>query len=303
MEDGVPTLGFYGPFEPATQMYSCRGSVYWGGKVFFGLLVPEEHPFWQAKENEGAWEKELKKSTVFNKFQPGSEILITDYPNIGASEVRAWCHETVASDWQKFRSTENYNRLSYNSAFLWQADGNNGEVAMNYLTKNKKEEWEALRLYTFRSFENGIYHRDAVLETNRDIRYSLRDKPLADGILRNDTLFSPVDTEVRLGHYALPVLDKPMKQQVRKIGGTTVYILDNGYYSLAMAVSSAFSSMEFVEATGLHPEAEKSIVINARAIVKAGKPLPLQSVMLWKKSGKRFKKSDFTSFYSFQSIP
>jgi hypothetical protein len=296
MEDGVPTLGFYGPFEPATQMYSCRGSVYWGGKVFLGLVVPEDHPFWQATENEGAWEGELKKGSVYNKFQPGSEILITNYPTIGASEVRAWCHETVAGDWQKFRSTENYNRLSYNSAFLWQADGKNGEVAMNYLTLNDKQEWEALRLYTFRSFENGVYHRDAVLETNRDIRYSLHDQPLPDGILRNDTVFSPVDTQVRLGHYALPVLDKPVKKQIKRIGGRTVYILDNGYYSLAMAINDGFSSMEFVEATGLHPESDKSIVINAIAPVKANEALHLKSVMLWKESGKRFRARDFKSW-------
>lgn len=293
LEDGVPTLGFYGKFEPATQMYSCRGSVYWGGKVFLGLLVPAGHPFWNERENEGAWEKELKKGTVYTKFQPGSEILITDYPNIGASEVRAWCHETVAGDWQKFRSTENYNRLSYHSAFLWQADGKNGEVAMNYVTKNAKSEWEALRLYTFRSFKKGVYHRDAVLETNRSIRFSLREKPLPDGIFRNDTVYSPLTTEIRLGHYALPVLDKAVKKEIREIGELTVYCIDNGYYTLAMAVSRDFARLEFVETSGLHPEAVNSVVINAIATVEAEKPLPLQSLMLWKKSGKKFKKSDF----------
>lgn len=283
MEDGVPTLGFYGPFEPATQMYSCRGSVYWGGKVFLGLLVPASHPFWNEKENEGAWKKELKKGKVYTKFQPGSEILITNYPNIGASEVRAWCHETVAGDWQKFRSTENYNRLSYNSAFLWQADGKNGEVAMNYVTKNAKGEWEALRLYTFRSFTGGVYRREAVLETNRSLRYSLNETMLPDGISRNDTVFSPVDTEIRLGHYALPVLDKPVKKEERRKGKQTIYSIDNGYYKLSMAVNSGFSKMEFVETSGLHPEAPTSVVINAVATVKAGEPMPLHSKMLWKK--------------------
>ena len=29
LEEGVPTMGFYGPFAPAVQIYSCRGSVYW----------------------------------------------------------------------------------------------------------------------------------------------------------------------------------------------------------------------------------------------------------------------------------
>ncbi|MFV8270676.1 DUF2264 domain-containing protein [Flavobacterium sp. GT2N3] len=147
MEDNVPTLGFYGAFEPAVQVYSCRGSVYWMGKAFLGLLLPDSNPFWTAKENEGPWETEFKNDTVYNKFQEGSKTLITNYPQIGASEIRAWCHEKKKNDWQGFRSTENYNRLSYNSAFPWQADGENGEVAMNYVFKNKNQEWEPFRLY------------------------------------------------------------------------------------------------------------------------------------------------------------
>lgn len=42
MEDRVPTLGFYGAFEPAVQIYSCRGSVYWMGKRsldYYCLLI------------------------------------------------------------------------------------------------------------------------------------------------------------------------------------------------------------------------------------------------------------------------
>ena len=59
---------------------------------------------------------------------------------------------------KKFRSTENYNKLAYNTEFPWMADGNNGEISMNYGTKNKKGEWEVLRLYTFQSFKDGILH-------------------------------------------------------------------------------------------------------------------------------------------------
>ena len=80
MKDNVPTLGFYGAFEPAVQVYSCRGSVYWMGKAFLGLLLPDDNPFWTAKENEGDWETKFKKDQVYNKFQEGSQILITDYP-------------------------------------------------------------------------------------------------------------------------------------------------------------------------------------------------------------------------------
>ena len=83
----------------------------------------------------------------------GSNTLVTNYPNSGTSEIRAWCHERVAKDWQKFRSTENYNKLSYNTAFPWMADSPDGKVSMNYAVLNDKQEWEVLRLYTFKSLK------------------------------------------------------------------------------------------------------------------------------------------------------
>ncbi|HJV77012.1 MAG TPA: DUF2264 domain-containing protein [Paludibacter sp.] len=290
MKDGVPTLGFYGPFEPAVQMYSCRGSVYWGGKVFLGLLVPADNPFWTAIENEGDWETKLAKGEVYNKFEPGSKILITDYPNIGASEVRAWCHETVAADWQKFRSTENYNRLSYNSAFPWQADGQNGEVAMNYVIKNKDDKWEALRLYTFKKFENGIYYRDAELETNKNIQFKQADIPLPNGILRVDKILSTDSVKLRLGHYALPQLKEPLKEEIRKVNERQVRIINNGVYQLAMVSLNGWEAMEFVHAKGLHPESDQSEVVNVSDKFTAGKTNQkiYVTLMLWKKAGEKW---------------
>ena len=55
------------------------------------------------------------------------------------------------------------------------ADGKNGEISMNYGTKESEGEWEVLRLYTFQSFKDGIYRRDAVLETDSTVRYQLAD--------------------------------------------------------------------------------------------------------------------------------
>ena len=176
-------------------------------KAFLALLLPEDNPFWTAKENNGPWEKEFKKNHVYNKFQPATNLLITDYPNVGGAEMRSWCHETVAADWQKFRSSENYNKLAYHTEFPWMADGKNGEVSMNYATKNYKGAWEVLRLYTFKSFENGIYRRDAVLETNSKIQYKLADIPIPNGVIRVDKVSVPQPTTIRFGHYTLPLKD------------------------------------------------------------------------------------------------
>lgn len=290
LEDNVPTLGFYGVFEPAVQIYSCRGSVYWMGKIFFALLVPADHPFWTAVENRGSWENELKKGQVYNQFLPGSELLITNYPNIGASEVRAWCHETVKNDWQKFRSSENYNRLAYNSAFPWQADGKNGEVAMNYLMKNAKNQWEAWRLYTFVAFTNGIYYRDVVLETNNNIKMNLADIPMPNGILRVDRNISTEAVAMRLGHYALPELGRPITVRTRRVKNYTATIIDNGEYQLAMVPVLGWSNIETVAATGLHPESKNSKVLVVTDDFDPAKKANqvYATLMLWKRSGERW---------------
>ncbi|HLP08496.1 MAG TPA: DUF2264 domain-containing protein [Opitutaceae bacterium] len=281
----VPTLGFYGPFEPAVQVYSCRGSAYWMGKVFLGLLVPADSPFWTAVENEGSWAAEFQRGTVINTFQPASKILITDYPNSGAAEVRAWCHERVADDWQQFRSTENYNRLAYNSAFPWQADGPNGEVAMNYVARNAAGKWEALRLYTFLRFESGIYQRTAVLETDEHVRFDLAEQPLPNGILRVDRLSADKPLALRLGHYALPHLHGTAKVAQREWRGRRATIIDNGEYQSALVPVAGWDSVEVVRAAGLHPEAGESSVLNATAATDASGARLLVTLLLWKRSG------------------
>ncbi|KAF2329092.1 DUF2264 domain-containing protein [Flavobacterium daemonense] len=284
MKDHLPTLGFYGAFEPAIQVYSCRGSVYWIGKIFLGLLVSDTSPFWNSIENNGYWESTVIKNEVHNKYQGDSQILITNYPGIGASEVRAWCYEKESTDWLKYRSTENYNRLSYNSAFPWQADGKNGEVAMNYVIKNKKGIWEAFRLYTFKKFVNGIYYRDVILETDEDIQFNLADIPLPNGILRVDKNNSNKPISIRLGHYALPKLNKKIVATKRNIEGYAITIIDNGKYQLAMIPILGWEKTEIIKAKKMHPQSNESSVINIISNSTLKKTNIYITFMLWKKS-------------------
>ena len=298
MEDRVPTLGFYGAFEPAVQIYSCRGSVYWMGKAFLGLLLPADNPFWTAIENNGAWEKEFQPGKVYNKFMEGSNTLVTNYPNSGTSEIRAWCHEAVAKDWQKFRSTENYNKLSYNTAFPWMADSPDGKVSMNYAVLNAKQEWEVLRLYTFKKFEDGIYYRDAELETNPEIKFRLADIPLPNGILRVDKVSFPLTTELRYGHYSLPELESHIVTKEQKFGEYTAYCMDNGAYQTALINLQGWSEVEFVQTEGLHPVSNKCSVINV-ATTHSGDKVFI-TLQLWKKSGKPFTKKELAPVKSFK---
>jgi hypothetical protein len=294
LKDNIPTLGFYGPFEPAVQPYSCRGSVFWMGKAFFALLLPEDNPFWTAKENEGAWANELKKGAVYHKYQDSSHILITDYPNIGASEIRAWCHVKAINANEPFRSSENYNRLSYNSAFPWQSDSAEGVVAMNYIIKNRNNQWEPWRLYDFKKFEDGIYYRDVTLETNNNIRFNLADLPLPNGILRVDRNTSTDSIEMRLGHYSLPDIKGYIREEKRKIKGYNVQIIDNGVYQLAMVPLLGWVGMKTVATKNIHPVSKDSKVINVSAscLPVAGAPVIYATLMLWKKSGEKWSEQE-----------
>lgn len=292
LEDNVPTLGFYGAFAPAVQIYSCRGSVYWCGKAFLSLLLPADNPFWTAKENNGPWESEFKKNQVYNKFQPATNLLITDYPNCGGAEMRSWCHETVAADWQKFRSSENYNKLAYHTEFPWMADGKDGEVSMNYATQNSKGEWEVLRLYTFKSFEDGIYRRDAELETNRDIKYQLADIPLPNGVLRVDKVSTPVATNIHLGHYSLPEIAGHPLRELSSKKVSNARIISNDEYQLALIPLHGWNRTEVEYPTGLHPVSEKCAIIMAESYVSH--EAVFATLMLWKKGDKKFSKKELT---------
>ena len=292
IRDGIPTLGFYGAFEPAVQPYSCRGSVFWMGKAFFALLLPPDNPFWTATENEGAWEGEMDTHRVYNQFHKGSNILVTDYPGIGASEIRAWCHVKAIGAREPFRASENYNKLAYNSAFPWAADSVDGVISMNYIFKNKQGDWEPLRLYDFRSFDGHIYSRGAELETNPNIRLNLAEIPLANGILRVDRISSDTATEMRLGHYALPFVSRKLTLSERMVNGYRATIIDNGQYQLAMVPLAGWQQTKVFEAAHIHPEAALCSIIDVLANIEAGQQRVYATLMLWKKSGEEWSDVD-----------
>ncbi|HSC53827.1 MAG TPA: DUF2264 domain-containing protein [Phnomibacter sp.] len=292
LSDNVPTLGFYGAFEPAVQTYSCRGSAYWMAKLFLGLYTPANSQFWTAVENEGPWADSLKPNLVYNQLQQNTDILITDYPGIGAAEIRATTNSKTIGVYQ---GTENYNRLSYSSEFPWQADGPNGEVAMNYLLKRTADTtWEAGRMFAFKGYKNEVYYRSLSMAADSSVQIELAELPIANGIVRVDKINSSVEVAVRLGHYALPELGTPIRVTTKRVKGYDVKIIDNGRWQLAMVTASGWAKLEAVKCSGLHPEALNSSVAIASTIALPGNTNlpPLVSWMLWKPSGKPFTKQE-----------
>jgi hypothetical protein len=286
MVDGVPAPGFYGLFDPVLQGYSCRGSVYWCAKAFLGLMLPKNDAYWCAIENEGDWDN-MEVDNVYNHYYYGPQILITNYPNSGATEIRAWCdYNTLRRGAELFRGSECYNRLAYNSLFPWMADGKNGEVAMNYVVKNQKGEWEPLRRYAIKGYNNGSFERTVWLQSDSTFRMTLKDTPLSNGILRNDEIINcSHPTTIRLGHYALPEKSQAISERIVKLKKHhTAYLISNGEYELAMIAIDGFDSLQFVRASGLHPESKTCEVIDAVATIPTlSAPKSLSVLQLFKK--------------------
>lgn len=126
-----------------------------------------------------------------------------------------------------------------------------------------------------------------MLETDENIKLNLAEMPLSNGILRVDKVSSSETISLRLGHYALPKLDKEIITKTTKVKGKKVTIIDNGVYQLAMVELSGWDKTEVVTANGLHPESEISKVINAEALKNEPSTI-FATLMLWKKSGEIF---------------
>ena len=125
---------------------------------------------------------------------------------------------------------------------------------------------------------------------------NLADIPLSNGILRIDKNSSMVPVTLRLGHYALPKLDKEIATLTRKVKGKEVTIIDNGKYQLAMVPLLGWDTTEVVSSKGLHPESETSKVIDvADNFNSENKESNVYAtVMLWKKSGEKWTKKELT---------
>jgi len=191
---------------------------------------------------------------------------------------------------ENFRASESYNKLSYNSAFPWQADGKNGEVSMNYMfhLKNDSIPHEPVHIYNFKKYEDGIYYREAISEYNKGTTIHLAEKTLENGILRVDKVSGQKAT-FSLGHYALPNVNGYIKESSKTIDGKKVKIIDNGNYKLAMIPLHGWNKIETITSTGLHPSAKESKTINVSAKYTGSKKKNTYiTAMLWKKASESF---------------
>ena len=122
--NGVPTLGFYGPFVPLVQGYSCAESPMWLAKALLCLHFPEDHPFWTAKENNGTWDKLEKNETKVTTLN-GPALCFANHEANGITELRTG---KMVKNKHDLHGIWNYGKLVYNSKFPWECTPKDSHV-------------------------------------------------------------------------------------------------------------------------------------------------------------------------------
>jgi hypothetical protein len=221
----IPSLGFYGRREYMIQDYSCAGSPFLMFLPFICLALPEDSPFWTARENDGMWESlgDGFHRTVLDS--PG--LVLVNHGISGASEIIPG---------KVYYDDPNYSKLAYNTLFPWEDHNPAGGTAMEYayrsldprdlrgddvnfyLTgKTISNEDRRQRIFstsqsmTYNGIRNNVIYRQAIMRKppNNGVGYiiDLAEITIPGGVVRVDRLRLAFEYEITLGHYGLPHID------------------------------------------------------------------------------------------------
>ena len=265
--NGMPCLGYYGPFEPLIQFYSCAASPFWMAKCFMALSLPENSAFWQAPENEGFWPELGSRSDVV--CIPGPGMQVVNHGGTGTTELRTgkvYLHETY------------YNQLQFNPDFPLESETPLGANAASYSIReggmghdfriplniafNKMEDSVLYRVQNTKPQGLGDPNKGGINRGQECI--DLADIIIPGGVIRVDRVRVPYRYELQLGHFALPHLGGDVAR-VEKAGQGLIASIADGR-KLAMIPVFGWDKVDHAVHTGLNPEASESTVLYAERI-------------------------------------
>ena len=265
--NGLPCLGYYGPFEPLIQFYSCAASPFWLAKVFVALTLPEDSPFWTAQENEGFWPGLGERTETVELPGPGMQVI--NHGSTGTTELRTGkvlLHDTY------------YNQLQFNPDFPVETETPLGTNAASYSIR-EKDMGHAFRIplnIAFNKIEDGSLYRlqntqpVGLIDPNKGgvnrgpERIDYADIVIPGGVIRVDRVRVPYRYELQLGHFALPHF-KDRAAEVEKAGNGLVASIADGR-KLAMIPVHGWDRIDAAVHRKLNPEADESTVLYCERI-------------------------------------
>lgn len=218
----IPSLGFYCRKEYMIQNYSCAGSPFLMFLPFICLALPDDSPFWTAKENDGFWETLENKTKKTVLESPG--LVLLNHGKTGTSEIVPG---------KVYYDDPNYSKLVYNTHFPWEDHNPNGGTAMEYsfrsqdprdvrgddinfyltgqtvqndLDKNRK--YSISQSMLFNGVRNDVLYRQAIMRKppNNGVGYiiDLAEITIPAGVIRVDRTRLAFEYELTLGNFGLP---------------------------------------------------------------------------------------------------
>jgi len=279
----IPSLGFYGRREYMVQNYSCPGSPFLMFLPFICLALPEDSPFWTAKENDGFWESlgdGFKKVVLDN---PG--LVLVNHGKTGTSEIIPG---------KVYYDDPNYSKLSYNTHFPWEDHNTDGGTSMEYSFRSldprdvrgddvnfyltgltvdndalKNQKFTISQSMLYNGVVDEVLYRQAIMRKppNNGVGYiiDLAEITIPGGVIRVDRTRLAFEYELTLGNYGLPHVNgkKAVVKQFEKDGKKVITATIPGR-SVALITYNGWDQVESMVHTNRNAEADESTVIFAR---------------------------------------
>ena len=297
--EGVPCLGFYGPFQPLIQTYSCAASPFWIANAFVCLALPEDHPFWTDTETNGVWE-EMKDREVRTTVLDGPGIVVDNHKDTGITEFR-----TAKVLMKKENPSLNtYSRLSFNSQFLWEDFDFKGIEAMQYsVTYDGRVKSLIPNILMYGGVKDGVLYRKEYFEFEFTFQnkasIDLADFPVADGIVRVDrTRIPDKPYTLTLGSYGMPDVDRSgvdVRIRTDQKTGAKAILLKSSEGQMAMVIYGGFDDIEIMSRQGVSAVTKQSCImygVSRRKRYYEYLPYAMISVILTKKSQEEWRDED-----------
>ena len=257
-ENGVPSLGFYGHFEPLLQPYSCAASPFWMFLPFIALGLPKDSPFWTNPETDGDW-NEIGESSETHVL-PGPGFAVTAHGISGAAELRT--AKIGAPD-------PSYSRICYNTAFPWGADdAENGSTAMTFCARNLDGDnsWQPVQRILWVGERDGVLYRQLLMNAKgHRAPLDLAEIIVPGGVLQfaRNRIYHPHD--LTLSHFGLPHIGgAAVSVESLEREGCRALTARIAGRRLALVAQHGWDELQIQTHTGKHPEAPRSTVLTAR---------------------------------------
>jgi hypothetical protein len=260
--------------------------------------VPADNPLWTAQENEGDWPTLDDTPDTIVVEAPG--LVITRHGTTNTCELLSGKHAGGK------KSDPNYDRLAYNTEFLWEDNNAEGATAMAYsiAEANGATDWAPNVGQMFVGESGGVIYRQSMLRGWMS-RVDLADIPIRGGTVRVDRPRVGMAYDLRLAHYGLPHVDGAAEVRELTVQDRSAIIGKAGDRSVALVAFHGWDGVGTESHQGLNAEADQSTVIFAarsRNAHYSGMTLAV-TVMLHRTDGVAFTPEDLDVIESLEVLP